>query len=714
MNHSRPSIRKKAILSFYAIVLQYPEALDQGWHRLADKLQDDDPGVVSTTVNIVCELARKNPKPFLPLSPQLFELLNSSSNNWMLIKIVKLFGYLTPYEPRLVRKLLPPIKALISTTPAMSLLYESIHSVISGEMLDGPGGDELARECVDKLAAFLDDEDRNLRYIAFLALVRILPTHPYLVADYQESIFHSIDDSDLSIRLRALDLVTGMASRHNSHAIITQLLSHLEPQKKQYTSTSAAAALMKQTLNGRSSTAASSSSPTMSSPSYRLEIARRILTIGSRNTFANIDDFELYLSTLIHLTKTADIGSIGPTVRDQIIQITVRVKSVRAYAVQLMTQQLLEGDLVHTSDASVVRHAAAFVCAEFAEHVENPRLVIPAMLDIQRAGDASSSTASACVHNAVKLFAHWAASLAQDWSDERLEEVHNVTQQIQDGLRHFAKHDDSEVAERAQEFLQLFKLLQKDLDTHRERLKTVKATAAQEADKKEDTNKDAPSLTPPPTDESTATWSGTADKAVPVDANAPPRGPKSLHLLAPLFTPHPFGPTGEKAQSKVAAPKGLDLRAPIVPATRWTVVEASSGPKKKPKKERKGADSDHNQRTKDKGNGKEKQSRTQKLIETEDDLDDVPIVQLSVEDLPGFSTRDSKAKKQTSAADLVQVEEEMPSDQESPVVKTDLAPTPSISTDAGEVTNDKNGKGKETKTKVKKKKKARAVANVMD
>lgn len=41
-------------------------------------------------MNVLCELARKNPRDYLPLAPQLFHLLTTSSNNWMLIKIIKL------------------------------------------------------------------------------------------------------------------------------------------------------------------------------------------------------------------------------------------------------------------------------------------------------------------------------------------------------------------------------------------------------------------------------------------------------------------------------------------------------------------------------------------------------------------------------------------------------------------------------------------------
>lgn len=74
------------------------------------------------------------------------------------------FGTLTPYEPRLVKKLQPPITDLISTTPAISLLYECVHTCIIGGMLQGTTGNALARTCVTKLANFLQDEDQNCKF----------------------------------------------------------------------------------------------------------------------------------------------------------------------------------------------------------------------------------------------------------------------------------------------------------------------------------------------------------------------------------------------------------------------------------------------------------------------------------------------------------------------------------------------------------------------
>lgn len=41
-------------------------------------------------------------------------------------------------------------------------------------------------------------------------MVKIVPTHPELVAEYQDMILSSVNDEDISIRMRALDLVSAM------------------------------------------------------------------------------------------------------------------------------------------------------------------------------------------------------------------------------------------------------------------------------------------------------------------------------------------------------------------------------------------------------------------------------------------------------------------------------------------------------------------------
>merc|ERR1712123_38089 len=131
LTSTKPYLRKKGVLLLYKVFLRYPEALRPAFPRLKEKLEDPDPGVQSAAVNVICELARKNPKNYLSLAPTFFKLMTSSTNNWMLIKIIKLFGALTPLEPRLGKKLIEPLTNLIHSTSAMSLLYECINTVIA-------------------------------------------------------------------------------------------------------------------------------------------------------------------------------------------------------------------------------------------------------------------------------------------------------------------------------------------------------------------------------------------------------------------------------------------------------------------------------------------------------------------------------------------------------------------------------------------------------
>lgn len=49
-----------------------------------------------------------------------------------------------------------------------------------------------------------------MKYIALLAMTKIVPTHPELVAEYQDMIISSVDDPDISIRMRTLDLLSAM------------------------------------------------------------------------------------------------------------------------------------------------------------------------------------------------------------------------------------------------------------------------------------------------------------------------------------------------------------------------------------------------------------------------------------------------------------------------------------------------------------------------
>lgn len=357
-----------------------------------------------------------------------------------------------------------------------------------------------------------------------------------------------------------------------------------------------------------------------------------------------------------------------------------------------------------------------------------------------------------------------------------------MAKQVQAHLRRIADDDDVdvdvEVLQRVREFQGLFRLLVRDLEAWERGGKAgaaakqagVEVAAAANKDKSADStaagggggDRDAASTSmPAPASASTSTTALTsASTSTPTTATTTwgdaaqsssssprrPRCPVSLHLLAPLFTPHPLGPVGSSSSSKPtkarAGPPGFDINVPLVVGTGRKIAlpgvggggggvdKKVKGGKDKGKAkggvvgDNKGGSAGGKGKGKDVGGegegagmaaqrqrrhdgdpfylGSSSSSAQRKVSSSspavrddddDDDLADVPIVQLSLEDMPkGFP---SKGKKRGEA------------DQEKKAETTLIG---------GDGTR-KDPKGKErgaVGSAPKKKKAARAVASVMD
>lgn len=295
------------------------------------------------------------------------------------------FGCLTPLEPRLVKKLQTPITDLINTTAAISLLYECVRTCIIGNLFQGSSGQSLAKTCVNKLAVFLDDPDQNrkcvgfmlrkalahcrpVKYIALLALVKIVPSYPHLVAEYQRYILSSISDTDLSIRMRAMDLLSAMVDRNNLQTIVQHLLSQLNPQQDS-TQAAASEALL------RAAAGSPAIAPSHLSLAYRLDVCRRIIEMCSREMYSNISDFEWYLSVLVDLAYVAGVN-VDEDITSQILDVVVRVRAVRAFAVRLMAKilgdpQITERVRKRNEGGAGILWVAAWVCGEYCRRVHD-------------------------------------------------------------------------------------------------------------------------------------------------------------------------------------------------------------------------------------------------------------------------------------------------------------------------------------------------------
>ncbi|KAK9452007.1 adaptin N terminal region-domain-containing protein [Limtongia smithiae] len=428
MNHSKPYVRKKAVLVMYKIFLQFPEALRTSFPRLREKLEDPEVSVVSATVNVICELAKKHPKNYLPLAPPLFNILTSSSNNWMLIKIIKLFASLAPIEPRLKAKLIPPITNIIQTTTALSLLYECINCIVSGGML-AKDDDQLAAMCVSKLRVFFEETDQNLKFVGLLAYNKIVLSHPILVAQNADVIMDCMDDPDLSIRERAVDLVVYLVNPETLFEVVKRLMLQLIAQSRE-------SVLPEQ---------------------YRVTVVRRILDMCSNNTYANVTNFEWYIAVLVDLVKiTEGMKEISQEIGMELQNVAVRVRAVRDYAVSAAARLVTDKDVM-LKNPGVLKYAG-WVVGEYSLFLENTEPLIQALISTE-VSLVSSDTLAVYIQALPKVYSHYAGDERIPWTGFRTQEILLLTQNICTFLEKHSTSMDVEVQERAVEFLELFRVV---------------------------------------------------------------------------------------------------------------------------------------------------------------------------------------------------------------------------------------------------------------
>ena len=125
-------------------------------------------------------------------------------------------GSLVPLEPRLAKKLVEPLTEIITTTPAKSLLYECVNTLLSGmhelcrawslrDVCTDAGkitSKEVVRLCLDKLKTFIENPDQNrnvhfpciwtrltvlcslfaVKYLGLLGLHKLMKSFPRVVA----------------------------------------------------------------------------------------------------------------------------------------------------------------------------------------------------------------------------------------------------------------------------------------------------------------------------------------------------------------------------------------------------------------------------------------------------------------------------------------------------------------------------------------------------
>eukprot|EP00397_Hematodinium_sp_SG-2012_P008180 GEMP01008235.1.p1 GENE.GEMP01008235.1~~GEMP01008235.1.p1 ORF type:complete len:958 (+),score=224.44 GEMP01008235.1:131-3004(+) len=402
---SRPYVRKKTALCLFRVFLKYPTALRACFVKLKDRLADEDQGVLTAVTNTFLELARKNPKNYLALVPQFFHLLTNTQNNWLCIKLLKLFAILCPLEPRLPGKLVEPITNMLNTTKAKSVEFEAIRFVI----FIMPAKTSISSLALVKLKGFLNSSDRNLRYLAFVLIGDIIKKYDHddiltQFPDLHDSVTEGVEEIDSMVRGAALDIMDAIVTPATFPEVVEKLRSFLK--------------------SGHGSD----------------QFLSTLLRMGRRDQYSIIENFGWYLLILADLAKYTH-SVHAEEVGRQLLDITIRVPQVRPFALSACRVLLADIETV----APDALGAVAWILGEFHQSFEEsddcPFTVSVTTLMRPYIMELSGQVQAQCVWAATKLY-FGAAHHAPD-------SLANIAELLRAGLPQFLNSTHVDVSERA-------------------------------------------------------------------------------------------------------------------------------------------------------------------------------------------------------------------------------------------------------------------------
>lgn len=424
-----PALRKKAVMCLYKLFLDFPESLRHVYLQLKDKIddssdnKDDHPGVRSAVVCVLCELVRRMPATYLGLAIPLYSLLSTIEGNWGLIKIVKMFAYLLPHEPRLVKKLTAPFEKLLSNTKAVSVKYECYRTIATTDLATVPS---LAAFTVDGLKIFLESRDQNLRFMGLEALSLLAfrcssslhtSTSACLIGLLQplrKIVIRCLADEDITIRRKAAlilrettgekqlisavmelsasmhylrqkgtespqnnrrgemweekdevdeedaEEVSGVTLAGGGRRILYDPHGKVERQRQGKGEVGGTVGRRLQQLIENSSHSTRDEGSTSQRRIVRRwmnEVVGCIVDVVRREDYSHLSDVEWYLAVLLklfqdflHLSPAAEFR-VGHLLKEEVIQLVLRVPEARSFAVEAFVQGLL---LSPPSSGSVV------------------------------------------------------------------------------------------------------------------------------------------------------------------------------------------------------------------------------------------------------------------------------------------------------------------------------------------------------------------------
>lgn len=262
LGKSRPQIRKKAALCLLRLFRKYPDCIPQEGDfasKLIPMMNDPNLGVAISVTSLVLGMVAHDITGWQAIPAASIELLSRlvfypDKNSkyykyylticpWLQVKLLRLLQYFPPSAT--------DRSAIIGTQHTLTdILHEILNKTIFTNNINKNNADhsilfeaisliihqcangvmDLHSQAIGFLGRFVTIKEPNFRYLGLETMTRLarIPSTLQHIKRHQNTIQFCLQDVDVSIRKRALDLLYSMCDKSNARDIVSQLLKYLQ------------------------------------------------------------------------------------------------------------------------------------------------------------------------------------------------------------------------------------------------------------------------------------------------------------------------------------------------------------------------------------------------------------------------------------------------------------------------------------------------------
>ncbi|XP_053119621.1 AP-1 complex subunit gamma-like 2 isoform X2 [Hemicordylus capensis] len=241
----QPSVRRKAVVCAVHIIRKVPDLTDAftplGEHLLTERSHS----ILHGAVMLTAEMCERNPLSlvhFRKCVPQLAGLLRNlvvagySPDNSIsgisdpflqvqILRLLRILGQDDEETSDAMNDTLAQVATNTETTRNVgnAILYETVLTIMGVHSASG-----LRVLAINILGRFLLNKDRNIRYVALIALQKLLQAENSAVQRHRATVLECLTDPDSTVKRRALQLSLALVNSSNIRATMKELLNFLE------------------------------------------------------------------------------------------------------------------------------------------------------------------------------------------------------------------------------------------------------------------------------------------------------------------------------------------------------------------------------------------------------------------------------------------------------------------------------------------------------